>query len=152
MDFTEELTFTDWQRLLMTCMPWAQVRERTGELHLVRDELRICVAEPPERWRARHRRGLHRLGFRRISRAGISVWGWTLPLSELTAAAAAHPIMHTTGPRTRAHERLARAFSREQLMREQLRRVLADVFGYEPARLCVELPEDADDWVDDECG
>ncbi|MDT7570029.1 MAG: hypothetical protein QOE05_203 [Actinomycetota bacterium] len=148
MSFTEELTFPDWDSLLLSCVPWADVREQTGQLRLHRHELSICVVEPPQRWRARHRRGLHRLGFRRFSLRGRCVWRWTLSLDELDAAARSHSLMNLPEPRTRLHERLARSFSREQLMREQLRRVFSDVLGFEPEQLCVELPEDEDDWDD----
>jgi hypothetical protein len=54
--------------------------------------------------------------------------------------------VNAAGPRNRVHERLAWTFSREQLMKGQLQRLLADVFGYEPTQVCVDAPDDEDDW------
>ena len=148
MTFSDEMTFEDWPSLLWSCEPWAEVRERTGQLRLLRDELNICVLELPGRWRARHRRGLHRLGFRRFSSPGLDVWRWTLSLGELSAAARSHPLVNAAGPRTRVHERLAWTSTRERLVQDQLRRALSEVFGYEPTQLCLDVPADDYCWDD----
>jgi hypothetical protein len=34
MTFTDELIFEDWHSLLWNCVPWAEVREETGQLEL----------------------------------------------------------------------------------------------------------------------
>jgi hypothetical protein len=149
--FDDELTYTEWQPLLWDCVARAELSDRDGRMRLLRDERGICVVEPPGRWRARERRGLHRLGFRPRALSRLTLWRWALSREELRAAAESHPLLTGEGPRTPVLERLALAFSREPLMREQLQRVLSDVFRFEPGDLWLHLPEEEDeDWDEDD--
>jgi hypothetical protein len=83
--------FNDYAQLTAECLPVSWVYD-IGRTFVLRQGLHgISVAEHGD-GRARHRRGLHRLGFRSVSSLGVRVWQWQvtrrLPLRAITAAPA----------------------------------------------------------------
>lgn len=106
------------------------------------------------RWRARHRRGLHRLGFRKLDLPRIDVWLWDvepqLRSTDLSAFATAFEAVHGTERYVAALRWLRSSLARDHLVREQALRVLRDVFPCEPADLHVLLVQEDDEWEDEE--
>lgn len=78
------------------------------------------------RWQARHRRGLHRLGFRALALGGVAVWKWDVEPQLRTSSA------------------------RDHLVHEQALRVLREVFRCQPGALAVLLVREEDEWWDEE--
>jgi hypothetical protein len=111
------------------------------------------------RWRARHRRGLHRLGFRALSFGGADIWQWDVEPQLRTADLSrfASPFESILGAERSAAGaarvvRLRTSLAREHLIREQALRVLREVFPCEPGDLAVLLVREDDGWEDDSWG
>lgn len=109
------------------------------------------------RWRARHRRGLHRLGFRALSLGGADVWQWDVgpDLRGADLSRFASPLDSIFGAELSvAHAarvvRLRTSLARDHLVLEQALRVLRDVFQCEPGDLGVLLVQEDDPWEDEE--
>ena len=85
------------------------------------------------RWRARHRRGLHRLGFRPVALGGTAVWQWDvrpqLHATDLSQFASPFESIFGPGRSGPTALRLRTLLARDQLVRERAMRVLREVFG-----------------------
>lgn len=106
------------------------------------------------RWRARHRRGLHRLGFRKLALPHLEVWLWDvrpqLSRTDLSGFATTFVAIHGTERYANALRWLRTSLARDHLVREQAVRVLRDVFRCEPDQLGVLLVQDDDEWAEEE--
>jgi hypothetical protein len=86
MDLDELTDFDDWTDVRLSLAPWTAAHDAHRSLVLLRSEQGVHVYEPPGAWRARHRRGLHRLGFRsRRPPRGGHAWEWTVPADVVEA-------------------------------------------------------------------
>jgi hypothetical protein len=107
-----------------------------------------------ERWHARHRRGLHRLGFRPLARGGVHVWKWDvepqLHTTDLSRFASPFESIFEREPSAATVLRMRTSLARDHLVREQALRVLRDVFRCEPADLAVLLVREDDAWEEED--
>jgi hypothetical protein len=96
-----------------------------------------------ERWHARHRRGLHRLGFRPLARSGVQRVdvgrGAAAAHTDLSRFASPFESIFEREPSAATVLRMRTSLARDHLVREQALRVLRDVFRCEPADLAVLL-------------
>ena len=110
----------------------------------------LLAFELDGRWHARHRRGLHRLGFRSSNHGSVQVWEWDVePLLHSTDLGRfASPFESLFGITRSAStvQRLRRSLARDHLVREQALRVLREVFRCEPRDLDVLLVREDDEW------
>lgn len=101
-------------------------------------------------WRARHRRGLHRLGFRKLAHPRVEVWLWDvepqLRATDLSAFATTFKAVHGTERYAAGLRWLRTSLARDHLVREQALRVLREVFRCEPDQLGILLVEEDDGW------
>ncbi len=107
------------------------------------------------RWRARHRRGLHRLGFRAVPLGGMDVWKWDAESAvrdaDLTQSGSPFVLdREPTAVGAAIVQRLRRALARDRLVREQALRVTREVFRCEPGELGVLLVREDDEWGDED--
>jgi hypothetical protein len=109
------------------------------------------------RWHARHRRGLHRLGFRALALGGVDVWKWDVEpqLRTTDLSRFASPFESIFGAERSAAGaarvvRLRTSLARDHLVREQALRVLRDVFRCQPGDLGVLLVQEDDAWGDED--
>ena len=108
------------------------------------------------RWHARHRRGLHRLGFRALSDSRIWRWDVEPPLrsTDLSLFASRFESIFEATPPSAAGEarvlRMRMSLARDHLVREQALRVLRDVFACEAGDVGVLLVREDDEWEDEE--
>ena len=88
----EELTdFDDWTSVRLSLEPWSMAYDERQTLRLVRSERSVHVYEPAGAWRARHRRQLHRLGFRaRRPPGGGMAWEWAVPDDDVRSEINTH--------------------------------------------------------------
>jgi hypothetical protein len=126
--------------------PWTVVYDDEQHALLIRGAGAIAVQERPGAWRARHRRALHRLGFRRRARLDCAMWEWTPP----QAAVREEVDRVFTVPATTAS--LQQLFALDLLLDARCVVVLRDVFGLTPAdlHLAVLVDDEDEDW--DEVG
>ena len=108
-----------------------------------------------QRWHARHRRGLHRLGFRTPGPRGVWLWDVepALHATDVNLFASPFESIVEVGPSAAGAARVLRlrtSLARDHLVREQALRVLREVFRCEPADLGVLLVQADDDWEDEE--
>ena len=113
----------------------------------------LVASDLHQRWHARHRRGLHRLGFRTGSNRGI--WTWdvepALRTTDLSLFASPFESLFEVEPSAAGAPRVLRmrtSLARDHLVREQALRVLREVFRCEPGDLEVLLVRDDDEWED----
>ena len=139
--------FLSWEEV-EDCLSerWSRVDLLGWGLCLVRDGQHLLAVEQPGRWRARHRRGLHRLGFRPLAARGRTVWWWDvqqqlrdLDLDSFADPAEAVVARATPGRRQRQVLLLRTLLATEQLMLDQAQRVLRDVFRAAPGEIAVLL-------------
>ncbi len=109
------------------------------------------------RWHARHRRGLHRLGFRAVALGGVDAWKWDvepqLRTTDLSRFASSFESIFGDERSAAGAARvggLRTSLARDHLVREQALRVLREVFRCEPADLGVLLVREDDDWADED--
>ena len=105
------------------------------------------------RWRARHRRGLHRVGFRPVALGGTDVWQWDvrpqLRATDLSRSASPFESIFGGGRSGPTALRLRTLLAQDQLVREQAMRVLREVFRCEPGELSVLLVREQEQWGDE---
>ena len=133
---------------------WDRVEHRAVGLSLERSD-GLMAFDLRGRWHARHRRGLHRLGFRALSDSRIWMWDVEQPLCTTDLSRFASPLESLYGvapSATRASRvvRLRTTLARDHLVREQALRVLREVFRCEPGDLRVLLVHEVDPWADEE--
>lgn len=111
---------------------WDRVVHPSLGLSLERAEGLLAFDERG-RWRARHRRGLHRLGFRPVALGGTDVWQWDVEpqLQATDLSRSASPFgwilgVDRFGPTSL---RLRTLLARDQLVRDQAVLVLREVAG-----------------------
>ena len=132
---------------------WDRVVHPSLGLSLERAEGLLAFDERG-RWRARHRRGLHRLGFRPVALGGTGVWQWDVE-PQLRATDLSRPAspfvsifgVDRSGPTAL---RLRTLLARDQLVRDQAVLVLREVFRCEPSELTVLLVCEQEQWGDDD--
>jgi len=137
-----ELLRSDWDRVEHPCLGLSLERA-DGLLAL---DLRA-------RWHARHRRGLHRLGFRALIDRGSWLWDVEPALCTTDLSQFANPIESIFGASAAGAARVLRlrtSLARDHLVREQALRVLREVFRCEPGDLEVLLVREVDEWEDEE--
>lgn len=132
---------------------WDRVEHPAWGLSLARTE-GLLAFDLRGQWRARHRRGLHRLGFRKLAVPRIEAWLWDvrpqLRTTDLSAFATAFEAVHGTERYAGGLRWLRTTLARDHLVREQALRVLRDVFRCEPGDLEVLHVEEEDGWEDEE--
>lgn len=131
---------------------WDRVEHAALGLWLERAEGLLAFDERG-RWRARHRRGLHRLGFRRSALGGTDVWQWDMEpqllATDLSRFAISFESIFSGGRSAARARRLRTLLARDHLVREQALRVLREVFRCEPGGLAVLLVREEEQWDDD---
>ncbi len=127
------------------------------DLCLARVDAGLFLPEPAGRWHARHRRALHRLGFRPLRSARATVWQWhaqqQLEAVDLTAfATPLESMFRAAAPdRAAAYVQRPRACrATEHLILEQTQRVLRDAFRCEPGDVAVLLAREEDEWEEED--
>ena len=143
----------DWTAVRTALEPGAHVLEPRAGLELFRESRTLYILEQPGRWRARRRRGLHRLGFRPEAALRTVSWQWTVAEADLSATA--ERLHDTLGRRhdpTGVLQRLHRSMAADRLAVDQALRVLQEVFQVAATELTIVVPreDDFDDWEDDE--
>src|SRR4051794_35754321 len=87
MDLEELTDFANWIGVRLSLAPWTAAYDEKRTLLLIRSERTVHVSDLRGAWRARHRRQLHRMGFRsRRSPQGDLVWEWRVPDEEVMSA------------------------------------------------------------------
>lgn len=131
---------------------WDRVEDSSLGLSLERAD-GLLAFDLRERWHARHRRGLHRLGFRAVALGGVEVWKWDvepqLHTTDLSRFASSFESTFSDERSAARVVRLRTSLARDHLIREQALRVLRDVFRCQPGDLGVLLVREDDDWGDD---
>ena len=131
---------------------WDRVVHPTLGLSLERADGLLAFDERG-RWRARHRRGLHRLGFRPVALGGTDVWQWDvepqLRATDLSRFASPFESIIGVDPSGARALRLRTLLARDQLVREQAVRVLREVFRCEPSEISVLLVREEEQWDDE---
>lgn len=106
------------------------------------------------RWHARHRRGLHRLGFRPVALGSADVWQWDveprLHATDLGRFASPYESIFGADPSGTRAVRLRTLLARNHVVSEQALRVLREVFRCEPGDLAVLLVQEDGDWDEDD--
>jgi hypothetical protein len=149
MDLDELIDFDDWTDVRLSLAPWAVAHDGC-RVALLRDADTLAVLERDGAWRARHRRELHRLGFRSRPHPHGRIWEWTVPEQALQlershqrgfgdSSLSLHP----------AVRRLRTALAQDRLLGERAVVVLRDVFRLTPADVRLSEPV-TDDAADDE--
>ena len=131
---------------------WDRVEHRAVGLSLERAD-GLMAFDLRGQWHARHRRGLHRLGFRALSGSSIWVWDVEPPLRTTDLSLFASPLESIYGAFPTAAARvlqLRTTLARDHLVREQALRVLREAFRCQPDELGVLLVRQDDEWADDE--
>ncbi|MCU1592214.1 MAG: hypothetical protein JWP11_3470 [Frankiales bacterium] len=140
--------FTDYQQLVAECAPMSLVYDAGETFVLLRGAVSVVVRDLGT-WRARHRRGLHRLGFRPVVSRGIAVWQWR-PTDELIAEELrTKPALPDDVATTAFLKTLNIILVSDELLQDQALRVLRDVFRCPPSDLRLQVPQEhEDDWRD----
>lgn len=120
-----------------------QVRDGDAGAVITTDVDELLVDEPPM-GRARQRRALHKLGFRRTS---DGCWSWTPSAGDLPPPSPRLPAFMAP-----AWTRVQRAEALDRARREMVVRVLREVYGCTPEQLIVTVvyDENLGEWEDDE--
>ncbi len=141
--------FESWEELEeLLHGEWDRVEHAASGLSLERAD-GLLAFDAHRRWHARHRRGLHRLGFRGLDLGRTTVWMWDVqpqlratdlgrfagPFEAVLASAASAASVAAAARIQRARTSLAR----DHLVREQTMRVLRNVFRCRPEDLAVLL-------------
>ncbi|CAN5289128.1 hypothetical protein BH24ACT10_BH24ACT10_10390 [soil metagenome] len=143
-----------WEELAdLLCSDWDRVEHTPLGLSLERAD-GLLAFDLRERWHARHRRGLHRLGFRAVALGGVEVWKWDvepqLHTTDLSRFASSFESIFADERSAAVVVRRRTSLARDHLVREQALRVLRDVFRCHPGDLGVLLVRGDDDWGDDD--
>ena len=132
---------------------WERVEDPSLGLALERVDGLLAV-DLRGRWHARHRRGLHRLGFRPVVLGSADVWRWDvgpqLRITDLSRFASPFAAVFGADPSGARALRLRTLLARDHLVREQALCVLREVFRCEPGDLEVLVVDD--DWEEDDDG
>ena len=132
---------------------WDRVEHPSLGLSLERTDGLLAV-DLRGRWHARHRRGLHRLGFRLVALGSQHVWRWHvephLQTTDLSRFASQFESIFGADPSGARALRLRTLLARDHLVREQALRVLREVFRCLPGDLVVLLVQEDDDWEEDD--
>lgn len=147
MDIEELAGPRDWADIQQPRAPWEVAYTDDRSVLLFRGSDLLAVAERPRVWRARHRRELHRLGFRPRARPHCVMWEWTVPDDALKCEAS--QLRNNDVAEPRVMHRLRTGFTRHRLLGERSVVVLRDVFRLTPTELRLCRPADEDDWLDD---
>lgn len=147
--------FGAWEEVwpLLQDDDWMVVQDVRQRLTLHSSADGLCVYERPAlRLRARHRRGLHRLGFRPTTYGRLTEWLWevdaVLAATDLDAYETdidkAGPFLLPTTRATLRHRLI-----RNQLVTQQAQRVVQEVFRSLPADIAVSVYREPDPWDED---
>jgi hypothetical protein len=149
MDIDELTDFRDWTEIQVSLTPWTAASDDARSFLLMRGTYSLAVWERPRAWRARHRRELHRRGFRpRNSRNGV-MWEWTVPEEHLRAEMSQQPwFSDAASPALPVMQRLGRSIAHSRLLGERAVVVMRDVFRLAPADVLVLVPVE-DEWAYD---
>lgn len=132
---------------------WDRVEHPTLGLSLERAD-GLLAFDLRERWHARHRRGLHRLGFRALALGGVDVWKWDvgpqLHTIDLSRFASSFESIFADERSAAVVVRLRTSLARDHVVREQALRVLREVFRCQPSDIGVLLVREDDDWGDED--
>lgn len=133
--------------------PWELVVDRAQDHLVLRVGDTLRVLECRGTWRARHRRGMHRAGFRSVDLPEARVWLWARTVGQPLSAPATG---RASGARPASADRWRERLVIESGLRGQAVHVLRDVLGARCADLAVLQPEpwwldeDAEQWDEDE--
>jgi hypothetical protein len=145
--------FESWEEMAeLLRSDWEVVEHPSLGLALERADGLLAV-DLRGRWHARHRRGLHRIGFRSVALGSPHVWKWDvepqLQATDLSRFASRYESIFGADPSGTRALRLRTLLARDHLVREQAQRVLREVFRCEPGDLEVLLVQD-DAWEEGE--
>jgi len=143
-----------WEQLAdLLSDDWDRVEHAPLGLSLERAE-GLLAFDLRGRWHARHRRGLHRLGFRIVAPGGVQVWTWEvepqLHTTDLSRVASSFASIFADERSAGVVVRLRTSLARDHLVREQALRVLRDIFRCQPGDLRVLLVREDADWDNDD--
>jgi hypothetical protein len=117
-----------WLQLQDSMAPWTGAEDLARSVLLIRGEDELYVLERTRAWRARHRRAMHRLGFRPRTVRDGAMWEWTPAEAELDAEVVR--VFRKPEPSSTPSARQVRALlAQHQLLDERAVVVLRDVFG-----------------------
>lgn len=133
---------------------WMGLRDDRQGLELCHGGDGLLVYESPgRRLRARQRRGLHRLGFRSSQLGPLTEWAWDLDAmlatADLSAFATPLECMFDAWPPDRRPAKVAQLrtrMAREELLRQQVQRVVQDVFRSDPADVEMVISREREPW------
>jgi hypothetical protein len=146
-DYLEHLPSPEtWDDLGHALTTYPYVYVASGPVLLMYDEVTIAVLERPTAWRARHRRGLHRLGFRPRTTAVGAMWEWSPPDDDVREEVGRAD--NLAGLPDHAFIQFAReVLARDRLLSARCVVVLREVFALVPRNLrLIAVRDDADDW------
>jgi hypothetical protein len=152
MDLDELTDFDDWTDVRLSLAPWTLAHDAHRSLVLMRSEQGVHMYEPPNAWRARHRRELHRLGFRsQPAPRGGRMWQWTVPAHVVKAEVNADfDVSSNSITVVPVIARLRRIIVTDRLVLDRALVVLRDVFRLQPADVSIVVPLDESDGYDEE--
>jgi hypothetical protein len=150
--------FASWEEVWPLLMDdWMVLRDDRQRLEVRHGDGLLVYESPERRLRARQRRGLHRLGFRPGQLGRLTEWVWDLEaiLASTDLAAFATPMerMFDDWPpdaRPAKVAQLRRRFGRQELLREQVQRVVHDVFRSDPTDVAIAIYREPDPWADED--
>lgn len=136
---------------------WVRVVDDAQRLQLHWDGHELSIVEMDRRLRARQRRSLHRMGFRPLTAAHVTLWHWDVrdALRRIDLRDFSTPfekVFDACDPATRQQriEQLRTRHARAHLLTEQTLRVVREVFCSQPQDLSVNVLREREWWEDEE--
>lgn len=151
--------FTSWEqvRSLMRSDDWSTLRDDRQRLEVQHSGEGLVVYDwRSVRLRARHRRGLHKLGFRATAHEHVTLWDWDVaPALTATVRSEHDELLERLAQWARPESVAAarRRFVGGDLIVDQARRVLEEVYRSEVRDLAVAVyrePEYSDEEYEDD--
>ena len=134
-------TLDDWEELGHAFASWTVAWDLSRRVLMLREDNLIALLEQPGAWRARHRRALHRLGFRPQTTPDGALWEWTPCADDVRAEVGRGPHPRSENSVT---ARLMTRLAEDRLRGARCVAVMRDVFGLTPSEVRV-ADLDADD-------
>lgn len=147
--------FASWEevRTLLRSDEWTALRDERQRLEVRHGGDGLIVYEwCSERMRARHRRGLHKLGFRAAAYNPVTLWEWDVAPALAATEQSEHDEMLEHFSRWARPESVAAARRRlvgDDLTVEQVGRVIQEVFRSEARDLAVAVYREPNYWDDE---
>ena len=151
--------FDSWEEVWTLLQEdWRRIEDEEQRLRLDREDDELLVVEVDRHLRARQRRDLHRMGFRPVAAARVTVWQWNvqealqgIALEEFSTSFERVFDFWSPEARTAKIEQHRTRLARAHLMTQQIQRVVKEVFRSRPEDLSVTLVREDEGW-DEEWG